>query len=186
MPTLAACACVVTRILGGGKNLWRSLLSFRTPSNVENALLLTIDKPPYVMYNKGNKSNTKKGACYKMTTEEMLLQLIEGQKQMSTDISNLKEGQKQTNERLDKMDNRLDEQYNMIHQLTLNQEAMQKDIKSIKVTLENDISPAIKMLSELQLDNSKRFRQLEKDVQEIKDNSAIDEVIHELKDMKMI
>ena len=121
-----------------------------------------------------------------MTTEEMLLQLIEGQKQMSTDISNLKEGQKQTNERLDKMDNRLDEQYNMIHQLTLNQEAMQKDIKSIKVTLENDISPAIKMLSELQLDNSKRFRQLEKDVQEIKDNSAIDEVIHELKDMKMI
>lgn len=128
-----------------------------------------------------------------MTTEEMLLQLIEGQKQMSADISNLKEGQKQTNERLDKMDerfgkidNRLDEQYNMIHQLTLNQEAMQKDIKSIKVTLENDISPAIKMLSELQLDNSKRFRQLEKDVQEIKDNSAIDEVIHELKDMKMI
>lgn len=30
-----------------------------------------------------------------MTTEEMLLQLIEGQKQMSADISDLKEGQKQ-------------------------------------------------------------------------------------------
>lgn len=30
-----------------------------------------------------------------MTTEEMFLQLIEGQKQMSADISNLKEGQKQ-------------------------------------------------------------------------------------------
>lgn len=132
--------------------------------------------------------------------KEILMQLVEGQKQMSADISNLKEGQKQlfegqkqTNERLDKMDNRLDEQYNMIYQLTLNGEKMQNDIsnlqsdvKSIKVTLENDISPAIKMLSELQLDNSKRFRQLEKDVQEIKDNSAIDEVIHELKDMKMI
>lgn len=125
--------------------------------------------------------------------KEILMQLVDT-------TNKLAEGQKQTNERLDKMDerfdkmdncldkmdNRLDEQYNMIHQLTLNQEAMQKDIKSIKITLENDISPAIKMLSELQIDNSKRFRQLEKDVQEIKDNSAIDEVIHELKDMKMI
>lgn len=114
-----------------------------------------------------------------MTTEEMLLQLIEGQKQMSADISSLKKGQKNITDRLD-------EQYNMIHQLTLNQEEMQKDIKSIKVTLENDISPAIKMLSELQIDNSKRFQRLEKDVQDIKDNSAIDEVMQELKDMKMI
>lgn len=125
--------------------------------------------------------------------KEILMQLVDTTNKLAEGQKQLFEGQKQTNERLDKMDerfdkidNRLDEQYNMIHQLTLNQEAMQKDIKSIKITLENDISPAIKMLSELQIDNSKRFRQLEKDVQEIKDNSAIDEVIHELKDMKMI
>ena len=118
--------------------------------------------------------------------KEILMQLVDTTNKLAEGQKQLFECQKQTNERLDKMDNRLDEQYNMIHQLTLNQEAMQKDIKSIKVTLENDISPAIKMLSELQIDNSKRFRQLEKDVQEIKDNSAIDEVIHELKDMKMI
>lgn len=125
--------------------------------------------------------------------KEILMQLVDTTNKLAEGQKQLFEGQKQTNERLDKMDerfgkidNRLYEQYNMIHQLTINQEAMQKDIKSIKITLENDISPAIKMLSELQLDNSKRFRQLEKDVQEIKDNSAIDEVIHELKDMKMI
>ena len=118
--------------------------------------------------------------------KEILMQLVDTTNKLAEGQKQLFECQKQTNERLDKMDNRLDEQYNMIHQLTLNQEAKQKDIKSIKVTLENDISPAIKMLSELQIDNSKRFRQLEKDVHEIKDNSAIDEVIHELKDMKMI
>ena len=128
-----------------------------------------------------------------MTTEEMLLQLIEGQKRTDERLDKIDGRLDKMDCRLDKMDerfnkidNRLDEQYNMIHQLTLNQEAMQKDIRSIKVTLENDISPAIKMLSELQIDNSKRFQRLEKDVQDIKDNSAIDEVIQELKDMKMI
>ena len=118
--------------------------------------------------------------------KEILIQLVEGQKQTNERLDKMDNRLDKMDERFDKIDNRLDEQYNMIHQLTLNQEAMQKDIKSIKITLENDISPAIKMLSELQIDNSKRFRQLEKDVQEIKDNSAIDEVIHELKDMKMI
>ena len=123
----------------------------------------------------------------------MLLQLIEGQKRTDERLDKIDGRLDKMDCRLDKMDerfnkidNRLDEQYNMIHQLTLNQEAMQKDIRSIKVTLENDISPAIKMLSELQIDNSKRFQRLEKDVQDIKDNSAIDEVIQELKDMKMI
>lgn len=132
--------------------------------------------------------NLQKMECDFMDNEvkEILIQLVEGQKQTNERLDRMDNRLDKMDERFDKIDNRLDEQYNMIHQLTLNQEAMQKDIKSIKITLENDISPAIKMLSELQIDNSKRFRQLEKDVQEIKDNSAIDEVIHELKDMKMI
>ena len=59
--------------------------------------------------------------------------------------------------------------------------SMKKDISSIKITLENDVSPSIKMLSELQLDNSKRLIRLERDVQEISDNIAIDEVLNNLK-----
>lgn len=31
------------------------------------------------------------------------------------------------------------------------QEKLEKDVKSIKITLENDVSPSIKMLSELHL-----------------------------------
>ena len=132
--------------------------------------------------------NLQKMECDFMDNEvkEILIQLVEGQKQTNERLDRMDNRLDKMDERFDKIDNRLDEQYNMIHQLTLNQEAMQKDIKSIKITLENDIYPAIIMLAELQIDNSKRFRQLEKDVQEIKDNSAIDEVIHELKDMKMI
>lgn len=39
------------------------------------------------------------------------------------------------------------------------QESMEKDISSIKIALENDIYPSIKMLFELQLENSKAFDQ---------------------------
>lgn len=93
-----------------------------------------------------------------MTTEEMLLQLIEGQKQ--------------TNERLDKMDLRFDK--------------LEKDVKIIKLTLENDISPAIKMLSEFQLENSKRLIKLEKDVTELKDELAINDVLQGLKENNLM
>ena len=59
-----------------------------------------------------------------MTTEEMLLQLIEGQKQMSADISNLKEGQKQMvtdfNKRFDKIENDISEMKEDIEMLTAN------------------------------------------------------------------
>lgn len=61
------------------------------------------------------------------------------------------------------------------------QESMQKDISSIKIALENDIYPSIKMLSELQLENSKRLIRLERDVQDISDNIAIDEVLNNIK-----
>ena len=111
------------------------------------------------------KAAILKGAWYKMTTEEMLLQLVEGQKQLF-------EGQKQTNERLDKMDVRLDN--------------LEKDVRIIKLTLENDISPSIKMLSEFQLENSKRLIKLEKDVTEIKDELAINDVLQGLKENNLM
>ena len=93
-----------------------------------------------------------------MTTEEMLLQLIDGQKR--------------TDERLDKLDERLDK--------------MQGDITSIKLEIENVISPAIKTLCEMQLDNSKRLRKLENDMQEFNDQLAIGEVLHGLKENNLI
>ena len=100
-----------------------------------------------------------------MTTEEMLLQLVEGQKQ--------------TNERLDKMDGRFDK-------IDSRLDTLEKDVKVIKLTLENDISPSIKMLSEFQLENSKRLIKLEKDVTEIKDELAINDVLQGLKENNMM
>lgn len=44
-----------------------------------------------MLYNKINTANNKKEGIKKVTTEEMLLQLIEGQKQMSADITSMKE-----------------------------------------------------------------------------------------------
>ena len=58
---------------------------------------------------------------------------------------------------------------------------MSKDITSIKLKIENEISPSIKMLSEMQLENSHRLVNLENDVQKINDNLAIDEVIRNIK-----
>lgn len=121
-----------------------------------------------------------------MTTEEMLLQLIEGQKQTNKRLDNI-------DNRLDKIDNRLDEQYNMIYQLTLNGEKTQKDIsvlqadvKSIKIELENRISPSIKTLCEVQLDTSNRVHNLEHNMQEFNDQLAIGEVLHGLKENNLI
>lgn len=129
--------------------------------------------------------------------KEILMQLVDT-------TNKLAEGQKQTNERLDKMDerfdkmdnrldkidNRLDEQYNMIYQLTLNGEKMQKDIstlqadvKSIKIELENRISPSIKTLCEVQLDTSNRVHNLEHNMQELNDQLVIGEVLHNIKDI---
>lgn len=75
----------------------------------------------------------------------------------------------------------LEELVNVQKELLNRQEKMQKDISSIKMTIENDVSPSIKMLSELQLENSKRLIRLERDVQDISDNMAIDEVLNNIK-----
>lgn len=115
--------------------------------------------------------------------KEILMQLVDT-------TNKLVEGQKQTNERLDKIDNRLDEQYNMIYQLTLNGEKMQNDIsnlqadvKSIKIELENRISPSIKTLCEVQLDTSNRVHNLEHSMQELNDQLVIGEVLHNIKEI---
>ncbi len=125
-----------------------------------------------------------------MNMEEMLSRILENQKQMQQQIL---ENQKKTDERLD-------EHYNMIYQLVINQEKMkedmtliqrelavtQADVKSIKLETENVISPSIRTLCSMQNDNSERLRKLEAGYQEIKDDLAISEVICNLKQNKMI
>lgn len=100
-----------------------------------------------------------------MTNEELLLQLVEGQKQLFEGQKQLFEGQKETNKRLDNMEN---------------------DIKSIKLELENRVSTSLKTLCELQLENSKRLRALEHDMQEFKDQLVIGEVLHGLNESDLL
>lgn len=72
----------------------------------------------------------------------------------------------------------------LLEQLLKNQEEMKRDIKLIHLSLENDVTPKINLLLELQLEHSKRFIKLEKDVQKLQDDYAIDEVLRELNIIK--
>ena len=70
-------------------------------------------------------------------------------------------------ERFDSLDNRLD--------------SLGKDVRAIKVELENHVD---KMLSELtgrQIDNSERLQTIEKDVEEIKDSLVATEILQGIK-----
>ena len=91
-------------------------------------------------------------------------------------------------DRVVSIDNEVKGHNDILHQLVLNQESMQKrvmsiekDVAKIKITMENEVSPAIRTLTELQLEDSKRLVNLESSVQELKDNAAIDEVIRNIK-----
>lgn len=128
-----------------------------------------------------------------MITEEMLLQFIEVQKQtnerldkMDGRFDKIDERLDKMDDRLDKMDGRLDKMDRQFDKIDSRLDTLEKDVKVIKLTLENDISPSIKMLSEFQLENSKRLIKLEKDVTEIKDELAINDVLQGLKENNMM
>ena len=125
------------------------------------------------------KAAILKGAWYKMTTEEMLLQLVEGQKQTNERLDKMDVQFDKINVRLDKMDLRLDKIDGRL-------DNMENDIKSIKLELENRVSTLLKSLCEMQLENSKRLRALENDMQEFKDQLAIGEVLHGLKESDLL
>lgn len=140
-----------------------------------------------------------------MNTDEILLQILEEQKKMRSDMNDMRsemtdmrsditELQKNQREMLDrqekfdirqqKFDIRQESLENGQKNLENNQKSLEKDVKSIKITLENEVSPAIKMLSEMQLQNSKRLIVIEKDVQDIKDDLVIDEVLDGLEKIR--
>ena len=126
-----------------------------------------------------------------MSTEEMLKQLLDGQNSinqrldtMDKRFDTIDKRFEAIDERFDTIDKRFDEVYSKfdeVHDIEsefLNrQDNLQKDVKSIKITLENDISPSIRLLSDLQLENPKRFIILEKNVESLTDNLVIDEVL---------
>lgn len=112
---------------------------------------------------------------------DILQQLVVGQDNMQKRMDSL-EG------RVVSIENEVKGHNDVLHQLVLNQESMQKriiniekDVAKIKITMENEVSPAIKTLTELHLDTSQRIIKLESNVQELKDNAAIDEVIRNIK-----
>ncbi len=84
------------------------------------------------------------------------------------------------NKHFDEVYLKIDEVHDIEAELLNRQDNLQKDVKSIKITLENDISPSIRLLSDLQLENSKRFIVLEKNVETLTDNLVIDEVLNGL------
>ena len=70
---------------------------------------------------------------------------------------------------------------NDIVDMKQNQDVMQADISSIKLTLENEIRPTTKMSLEHILDHSERLQTIEKSVQEIQDDLEINDVIDEIR-----
>lgn len=133
-----------------------------------------------------------------MTTEEILLQILDEQKKMSSDITEMRSD-------ITDMQSQMSEMRSDINELQVNQREMlnrqinlenkvdglenkvdglDKDVKSIKITLENEVSPAIKTLTELQVHNSGRLVVIKKDVQDLKNNFAINEVLFGLEKMR--
>lgn len=140
-----------------------------------------------------------------MNTEEILLQILEEQKktradindirtdinEMRSDITELQKNQREMLDRQDKFDERMvgfesrqDNFDKKLDNVEAKQNTLEKDVKSIRITLENEVSPAIRTLTEMQVQNSGRLVVIENDVRDLKDNFAINEVLFGLEKMK--
>ena len=90
--------------------------------------------------------------------------------EMRSDITELQNNQREMLDRQERLENK--------------QDTLEKDVRSIKITLENEVSPAIRTLTEMQVQNSGRLVVIENDVRDLKDNFAINEVLFGLEKMK--
>lgn len=88
------------------------------------------------------------------------------------------------NGRLDSMEKRFDSRFdgmeNRLGNLEKDMSDVKADIKSINITLETEVAPVLKMLLEYQLSNSKRLISLEKNVELMRDEMDINEVLSKL------
>ena len=140
-----------------------------------------------------------------MNTEEILLQILEEQKKTRADINDIRtdinemradingihseinEMRSEMNEMrsdITELQNNQREMLDRQERLENRQDTLEKDVKSIKITLENEVSPAIRTLTEMQVQNSGRLVVIENDVRDLKDNFAINEVLFGLEKMK--
>ena len=125
--------------------------------------------------------------------------------EMRSDITELQNNQREMLDRQDKFDERMagfesrqdkfDERMagfesrqdnfdKKLDNVEAKQDTLEKDVRSIKITLENEVSPAIRTLTEMQVQNSGRLVVIENDVRDLKDNFAINEVLFGLEKMK--
>ena len=126
-----------------------------------------------------------------MNTEEILLQILEEQKKTRADINDIRtdigEIRTEINEMrsdITELQNNQREMLDRQERLENKQDTLEKDVRSIKITLENEVSPAIRTLTEMQVQNSGRLVVIENDVRDLKDNFAINEVLFGLEKMK--
>lgn len=133
-----------------------------------------------------------------MNTEEILLQILEEQKKTRADINDIRTDINGIHSEINEMRSDMNEMRSDITELQNNQREMldrqerlenkqdilEKDVRSIKITLENEVSPAIRTLTEMQVQNSGRLVVIENDVRDLKDNFAINEVLFGLEKMK--
>ena len=133
-----------------------------------------------------------------MNTEEILLQILEEQKKTRADINDIRTDINEMRTDINGIHSEINEMRSDIMELQNNQREMldrqerlenrqdtlEKDVKSIKITLENEVSPAIRTLTEMQVQNSGRLVVIENDVRDLKDNFAINEVLFGLEKMK--
>ncbi|MGN1304606.1 MAG: hypothetical protein ACI4YB_06190, partial [Oscillospiraceae bacterium] len=83
--------------------------------------------------------------------------------------------------KVDGLENKVDGLENKVDGLENKVDGLDKDVKSIKITLENEVSPAIKTLTEMQIQNSGRLVVIKKDIQNIKNNFAIKKFFSDLR-----
>lgn len=118
---------------------------------------------------------------------DILQQLAVNQDNMQKHMLSMENRMVSMENRMVSIENEVKGHNDILHQLVLNQESMQKrvmsiekDVAKLKITMETEVSPAIRTLTELHLDTSQRLIKLENNVQNLDDNAAIDEVIRNI------
>lgn len=115
-----------------------------------------------------------------MTDRELLEQILKSLEEMKRSQEEMRRDQEEMKRSQEAMRRDQEEMKRSQEAMRQDQEEMKQDIKLIHLTLENDITPTINLLLEMQLENSKRFIRLEKSVQKLQDDYVIDEVLRDI------
>lgn len=120
--------------------------------------------------------------------EEKMLQAISGinsrldsmEKRFDSRLDSMEKRLDGMDNRFEGMDNRFDGIDSRLENLEKDVSDVKADIKSMKLTQETEVAPVLKMLLEYQLSNSKRLINLEKNVELMRDEMDINEVLSKL------